>query len=167
MKIIVFVALLIMVTVLSCKPAVKRGSSTLWDRLLIISEHDVQIHISNDNGTSMVNVYHSGSFFQPLPKNAKVKIDTLKVFFTEAEKDTIFSLVQDLITNPARSKNFCTEFVGSLDLRVSYGKQFIQSAKYSSVCDWNTLSDKTKRLHDMLRSRIKNVYLGEKAPSSL
>ncbi|MES2107131.1 MAG: hypothetical protein V4577_00190 [Bacteroidota bacterium] len=167
MKIIVFAGLLIMVTGLSCKPAVKRDVSGLWERLLIISEHDVQIHISNDNDTSVVNVYHSGSFFQPLPKNAKVKIDTLKVFFSKVEKDTIFSLVQDLITNPAHSKNFCTEFIGSLDLRVSYGEQFIQSAKYSSVCDWNTLSDKTKRLHDILRSRIKNVYLGEKAQSSL
>ena len=132
-----------------------------WSSLTIVSEEDTQITINNDGDTSMVNVYHRGSFFAPLPKNTKVKVNTFKVYFTKAEKDTLFSLVKDLIEHPAKTSNFCTEYVGSLGLMIVYGEQFKQRGEYSSVCDWTILSDKTKHLHDVLRRRIKSIYLGE------
>ncbi len=108
----------------------------------------------------MVNFYHRGSFFAPLPKDTKMKIDTIKVFFTEAEKDTIYSLVNDLIIHPIETKKHCTEFIGHIELNVNYGS-FEQSGEYSSICDWTTLSDKTKHLHNILKRRVKKIYLGE------
>jgi|GEM_PF-2285608 len=160
MKCIIFFALFLL-ALIGCKQVVDKVSENPWSVLRIISEEDTQITINNDDDTSMVNVYHRGSFFAPLPKNKKIKIDTFKAYFTKAEKDTIFSLVKDLIQQPAKTSKFCTDYVGSLDLMIVYGEQFKQRGEYSSVCDWNVLSDKTKQLHDILRRRIKNVYLGE------
>jgi hypothetical protein len=145
----------------ACKQVVNQTAANPWSTLAILSEENTQIIINNNDDTSMVNVYHRGSFFAPLPKNAKVKVDTFKVYFTKAEKDTLFSLVKDLILHPAKTNKFCTEYIGSLNLVIVYGEQFKQRGEYSSVCDWNVLSDKTKQLHDILRRRIKNVYLGE------
>jgi len=164
MKRVILWSLSVLVLSSACKQPADLVSSQPWSELTIFSEHDTQIAIYNNTDTSVVKVYHNGSFFSPLPKGEKVKVDTIKVFFTKTEKDTIFSLVNDLILHPAQTKMFCTEYVGSLDLMVNYGNQFRQTAKYSSVCNWTTLSDKTRRLHDILRSRIKKIYLGEKDP---
>jgi hypothetical protein len=160
MKCISLLTLFLLIGI-GCKQAVNQIVANPWSVLRIISEEDTQITINNDDDTSMVNVYHRGSFFAPLPKGTKVKVDTFKVYFTKTEKDTIFSLVEDLILHPAKTNKFCTEYVGSLDLIIVYGEQFKQRGEYSSVCDWNILSDKTKRLHDILRRRIKSIYLGE------
>lgn len=84
----------------------------------------------------------------------------MKAYFTIAEKDTIFLLAKALILNPAKTPKKCTEFVGHLELDVDYG-QFRQYCEYTSVCNWNMLSDTTKHLHDILKRKIKNVYLGE------
>jgi len=146
---------------IGCKQVVNQIPASPWSVLRIVSEEDTYITINNDDDTSMVNIYHRGSFFAPLPKNAKVKVDTFKVYFNKAEKDTLCSLVKELIQHPAKTNKFCTEYVGNLDLIIVYGEQFTQQGEYSSVCDWTILSDKTKHLHDLLRRRMKNIYLGE------
>lgn len=164
MKYLIFWGLLIIVFNSGCVQSIEGTASGSWSSMMIVSESNTQINIYNDEDSSVVNVYHSGSFFAPLPKGEKVKIDTIKIFFTKAERDTIFSLVNDLIVHPAKPKEFCTEYIGGLGLTVNYGNQFKKAATYSSVCNWNTLSDKTKQLHDILRRRIKNIYLGEREP---
>jgi hypothetical protein len=163
MKCIILLVLFLSVSV-GCKQVVDQRVVNPWSVLRIISEEDTQITINNNEDTSMVNVYHRGSFFAPLPKNTKVKIDTFKAYFTKAEKDTIFSLVEDLIQHPAKTNKFCTDYVGSLDLVIVYGEQFKQRGEYSSVCDWNTLSAKTIQLHGILKRKMKKIYLGEQDP---
>jgi hypothetical protein len=145
---------------LGCHRAEKKDVAD-WQKLTLISERNTYIRIENGTDTSIVNVYHIGSFFNPLPKGAKVKVDTFKVYFTKDEKDTIFSLTRDLIVNPINAHHFCTEYVGSLQLYIYFNEQLEQRVFYSSVCDWTRLSDKTIRLHNILRNRIKNVFLGE------
>ncbi len=161
MKYFIFLGVSMLVLSMGCKQHIEEEASQSWSNLTIFSERDTRITMGNDADSSVVTVYHRGSFFAPLPKGEKMKVDTIKAFFTRAEKDTIFSLVHNLITHPAKTKGFCTEFVGSLELLIDYGNQFKQIAKYSSVCNWNSLSDKTMRLHDILRSKIKKIYLGE------
>jgi len=161
MKDLKFFALVIFILTMGCKQQVKRVDAWSWSKLDIISEEDTQITINNDDDTSVIRVFHRGSFFSPLPKNKKIKVDTIKVFFTRAEKGTIFSLVNDLILYPASTSKFCTDYVGDLQLVIDYGNQFKQIGVYASVCNWNLLSDKTRRLHNILRRKIKKLYLGE------
>jgi len=153
------VVLLAIFLSVACKQPVDK-STPAWDYLTIVSERSTKITIGNDRDSSIVKIYHNGSFFSPLPKGEKVKVDTVKVFFTKAEKDTVFSLVNDLIVHPVATKRSCTEFVGKLELSINYG-QFQQSGTYTSVCDWTQLSDKTQHLHMILKRKLKNIYLGE------
>lgn len=131
-----------------------------WDSLTIRSEENTVISINNDDDTSTVKVYHAGTIFSP-PPPGKIKVDTLKVYFTKAEKDTLFSLSKTIISTPI-DKRFsrCTDFVGDLEITINYGP-FKQTGEYTGVCNWNKLSEKTMQLHDILRRKIKHIYLGE------
>ena len=130
-----------------------------WSALSITLEYDEQIEINNYNeDTSKVYIHHVGSFFAPVPKN-KWHTDTLKAYFTKAEKDTLVYLAKDLIINRAKAKGACTDYVGYLRLNIRYN-QFTLNGEYTSVCDWSVLSDKTMQLYKILKRHIKNVYTG-------
>lgn len=109
--------------------------------------------------SSSVRDSNTGSFLNPTKQTATKK---LRVFFTQAEKDTIFNLSRQIITAPVNNnRNYCTDFVGSLSIVIHY-YSFIQQGKYSGVCNWNKLSPQTIHLHQILRRKIKEVYLGER-----
>ncbi|MDR3696506.1 hypothetical protein [Mucilaginibacter sp.] len=143
-----------------------------WSTLTIESEESTEVNINNYDDTSTVIVYHVGSFFSPRPKKSqKIKIDTTKIYFTPAQKDTIFNLSKDIISNPIKLKGGCTEYVGDLKVVIDYGVfkerapgSLQQSIEYSGVCNWNTLSVNTIKLHGILKRKMKNIYLGEHDP---
>src|SRR6185437_616879 len=144
MKYTILLFLSVLMVNIGCKQKTHSLTPLAWSTITIVSEYSTVITINNENDTSMVDIAHTGSFFSPLPKNTKVKVDTIKAYFTVAEKDTLFSLVKQLITEPVNTNKFCTEYVGSLELIIDYGRQFKQIGMYSSVCNWNVLSDTTK-----------------------
>ena len=129
-----------------------------WSTLTIVSEHSVVIKIVNDSDTTIIETHNRGSIFTAKPK--KVIIDTAKAYFTKAEKDTIFNLAREIVSHPVTNSRYCTDFVGDLDIFISYG-DVRQSINYSGICDWNTLSEKSLKLHNLLRRIAKNVFLGE------
>ena len=129
-----------------------------WQSLTIVSENSTVIKIDHDN-PSIVEVYSSSSHFSR--DTGKVKTDTITANFTMAEKDSLVSLAKDIIANPIKVKEPCTEYLGRLSLTIDYG-EVKQQIAYQSICNWNTLSDKTAQLHSLLRKKIKGVYLGER-----
>jgi hypothetical protein len=140
------------------KEDIKQISDDSWSTLTIVSEHRTVITFVNNNDTSIVKIHHIGSIFTPRPK--KIIIDTIKAYFTKAEKDTLFNLAKEIVSHPVVNTRHCTDFVGDLDIFINYG-DVRQQINYAGVCDWNTLSDRTMQLHNLLRKRIKNVFLGE------
>jgi len=136
---------------------IARVVDTDWTTLSITSEDQVQIIINKDEDTSLVINRDVGSFFTGFHK---AKIDTLKTCFTMVEKDSLFHLSDEIITVPARSKVACTDFVGDLNVTIYYGAyksrgSYSRSISYSGVCNWDTLSNKTIALHEILQRRIK------------
>jgi hypothetical protein len=124
-----------------------------WTSLKISPTQGTNITIFYDHyeggDSSMVTIYDPGSIFSPRPKG-KLKIDTLWVKFTKAERDTLGLIANNLISNPAPPKQFCTEFVGKLAIEIRYGEQVKRSVEYNSVCDWSALSLEAKQLNKML-----------------
>ena len=92
-----------------------------WTTITIVSEEDTRISINSYSDTAVVNIFHAGSFFAPLPKNKKIKIDTLRVTYNLAERDAIFKLAKEIISNPPPRKGGCTDFVGELEIGIDYG----------------------------------------------
>jgi hypothetical protein len=128
-----------------------------WERLTITAENRVKIIVKNYDDSSTVIVYHKGSIFRPVKK---VTIDTIKVWFTKSERDSLALLSQSLIAEPAKTTNFCTEFVGMLKLDIESNRT-VRTVNYESVCDWTKLSKETTNLHAILKRKLKKVYLGD------
>ena len=130
------------------------GNDT-WSRLTIVSEHRRMIKIDNNNDTSIIETHHIGSIFTGRPK--VIKIDTSKVYFTKAEKDTLFNLSQQIVSYPVLNNRHCNDFVGDLDVIIRYYGDTMQQIDYSGVCDWSLLSDDTKQLHEILKRKMKDT----------
>ena len=143
----------IVVTFFACNPTKEKiENDQEWETITITSNSSVEFILSNDHDSSIAKVYHV-VFYPPKPAQ-KVKIDTLKIKFSRAEKDTVAYLVNDLIVHPKKIKSLCTEFDGTIAL-VMYYKQFTISGKYSSTCDWTSLSNETKQLNSILKRGLK------------
>jgi hypothetical protein len=147
------------VLLFGCRP-IPANVNAQWTTLTITSEEQTEIILYPDNDTATVKIYDSGAFsFFAQPK--KHKIDTLKVIFNSGERLKIFRLASDIVATPAKLIHHCSDFVGDLDINIYYGETCTQSIKYSGVCNWNTLSNKTQALHDILKVKMKKVFLGE------
>ncbi|MCR8556050.1 hypothetical protein KXD93_00265 [Mucilaginibacter sp. BJC16-A38] len=133
----------------------RKQKSRDWNSLTVISEDHTVITINNFDDTSLVKFYDNGGFFTG---RHKLKIDSSKAYFTMKEKDSLFNLASDIISNPVQPRASCTDFVGDLKLIIDYGKLpgiFRQSVEYSGVCNWDTLSLQTSHLHQILKRKIK------------
>lgn len=123
-----------------------------WQTLVITSDDYQVITITNNDDTSTVKSYDGGSIFQG---RHKTKIDSLRTYFTRAEKDTLFRLSKDIISNAVPPAHYCTDFVGDLRLTIYYNESVQQSINYSGICKWDSLSKQTIHLHQILKRRIK------------
>lgn len=129
-----------------------------WTSLTIDEEdHRTVITINNQDDTSDVRFNDFEGFFTGFHKT---KTDSLKTYFTLAEKDTIFSLIENIISNPVKAKHACTDFVGDVELTIYYGEfkapgTCKQSIAYSGVCNWDSLSAKTAQLSALLNKKIR------------
>jgi len=152
---------LLLMVLFGCHSNTKKNTSriidTNWSTLSITSENEIQIIINKNEDTSLVIDRNVGSFFTGFHK---AKIDTLKTCFTITEKDSLFRLSDEIITVPVRHKAACTDFVGDLNVTIYYGSykspgSYSRSIDYSGVCKWDTLSNKTMALREILQRRIK------------
>ena len=130
-----------------------------WSVLTIRLENYEEITINNIDDTSIVKFYDKGTFFGGYHK---LRIDSVKSYFTMAEKDTLYQLVEEIIAKPINPKRRCTDFVGELSLVVDYGKfqepgSYRQCADYSGICNIDSLSDGTSHLNRILERKIKKV----------
>lgn len=129
-----------------------------WTSLTIDEEdHRTVITINNQDDTSDVKLNDFGSFFTGYHKT---KVDSLKTYFTPLEKDTLFNLVEGIISKPVSNHKACTDFVGDIEVTVYYHGfkepgSYKQSITYSGVCNWDSLSVKTEQLAALLKRKIK------------
>jgi len=140
----------------SCKSPPKKLPPS-WSTITIVSDNYEVITINNYEDTSSVKSYDGGLIFTG---HHKVKVDSLRTYFTMTEKDSIYKLAEYLIANPANSKASCLDFKGDLKLDVDYGTfvepgSFRQSIEYSGICQWDTLSTETRQLKKILSRKIK------------
>ena len=142
---------------MGCNPKPNPSLQHPWTSMTItLDDHEV-ISINNQNDSSLVKWYNNGGFFTGWHK---LKMDSLKVFFNNDERDTIFKLTKHLISEPV-NKNYgsCTDYLGDIKLIIDYGNykgpgSYRQSAEYSGVCEWESLSKETEILSSLLKRRI-------------
>lgn len=155
---LIFSIITVSIVYLGCKAPVSKSQSS-WEVITIVLDDHQVINIDNYDDTSTVKNYDSGSI---LTGFHKANVDSSKVYFTMAEKDSIHHMAQLIISNAVDPKRSCTDFVGDLKLDIDYGTlgepgTRRQSIEYSGICDWSKLSVETAKLQSILQRRIKVI----------
>jgi hypothetical protein len=128
-----------------------------WTTMVVVLENHTVIKINNLRDTSTAKYYDNGGFFTGFHKT---KVDSIKCYFTTNEKDSLFTLASEIISNPVKTKGGCTEFVGDLKLTIYYGNymspgSYSRSIEYSGICNIDSLSEKTLQLNKILKRKLK------------
>jgi len=160
-SLIVLTIIALLLVYLSCKQKTNIVTEPNHDwTTIIINEEDDRIitYINNQDDTSLIKFNDFGSFFTGYHKT---KTDSVKSYFTMAEKDTIFNLARGIISTAVKPKVRCTDFVGDIEITIYYYENFgepgsyKQMIAYSGICRWDTLSFKTAQLQAILHRKIK------------
>lgn len=85
-----------------------------------------------------------------IPVNLEKRSSSL----SKIEKDSISSWVQKLASYPVKPAKFCTDYVGYVKFVVRYSSQVEQSCKYTSVCEWDSLSNETIKLNKLIKKKF-------------
>ena len=73
--------------------------------------------------------------------------------FTDAEKDSIYTWIDELINNPDSIALGCTDYVGSVTFQINYG-HYNQSCSYYSICEWQDYNAQIGKISELLGSKI-------------
>lgn len=75
----------------------------------------------------------------------------------QAEKDSLFVEASGLIDFQGPLELFCTDYVGTIKVKIVYSEQLSKEVSFSSICNWRQLSANTqiidKLLNQILRRR--------------
>lgn len=133
---------LIALTFTYCSQESSKDSIQLWEQITIRLDGQI-ITIFRQNG-------------YPVYSRILVPNDTTEDFkLTKEQKDSIYTIVDDLIRNPVEPKHYIN--AGAADMvsfSVNY-KQFETTTDYKYLKSWRELSDKTEILYSILSRKIK------------
>jgi len=150
MRSIFLLSLFLSMYFIACRQHQKEGGKSDWNSLTIISENRVQWVVSNNPDSSIIYDHNFGSFFTGYHKD---KVDTFKVMLSQAERDSLITAAEDIISNPVQTQRRCTDFVGDLSITISYGS-YSRSIKYEGICDWDSISTSTNKLSKIFREKV-------------
>ena len=113
-----------------------KGQS-LWTSLSIrTNSNDFSIHDQNDS--LIINSF-------PISVDTKDSILSFKI--TSSEKDSLFKWTESLIDNKIKPKHFCTDYYGTLYIKVTYNDQMTKTANYTSICEWKDLDSNCSKIY--------------------
>jgi hypothetical protein len=128
-----------------------------WNTIIVKLEQQ-EITFFSDSDTA----YLKSWFYKDTVNrnNERVQISTnnkiVKFVLNNSDRDTLFSNIYDLIKDPVIPKDFCTDYVGNVTFRIKYN-QVTLGCSYTSVCSWEQLSPRAKKIKNILEKKIKII----------
>ena len=130
---------------------------TSWETIQIITKTQ-NISINHYADSSTVEIFH---FKTQDKKGLNVaNSDTLtkvNFFLTDSEKDSLYSYVFDLITKPFFTDRAATDYAGYVQVKL-IDRNTTLSCEYKSVGEWSTVSTTTKKIYNLLKTKIEVAY---------
>jgi hypothetical protein len=125
-----------------------------WDKITIETDRQI-ISIYSDRDTIISSTWVYKDSFVTSTENWKTPInrEQRKVYLESINKDSIHSLVVDIITEPVFTDQSATCYAGNIRICVQLGNTEL-CCRYSSVGNWTTVSAKTRKLYDILKRKI-------------
>lgn len=132
----------------------KKAETNYWD--------DIEINTKNQR----VIIYKesdTASFEEAIYKNIsakgiseKYKLDTIKrktFSLTASQRDSIYKYTYQVITKPVFTDKHATCYAGYVLIKLRE-RQTTLMCEYKSVGEWSTVTNETKKIYDILSSKI-------------
>src|SRR5690606_37108198 len=150
-------SIIISLTLLSCKKndEIINSEKYNWDYIIIRnSTEEIKVYKEYDTASFSRPIYNLVEGNEIVGQYELIRTERATLNFTENEKDSIANYVLNIINNPVEKNEFCTNYVGKLNVKIgNWTSSF--SANYKSVCRIDTISKTTLNLHKLLNTKIK------------
>lgn len=138
----------------SSKEAREEVRSGIW-RTIFFDFGSEELTVYND-GDSLV--LRSWVYKDSLTETGKVrlpaKFTTKREPVEPTEEDSIYTWTTRLTYPPVMPTKFCTDYVGSLKVKIQFGERVFQTSEFYSICDWELLSPETQKLHALFKEKF-------------
>ena len=154
---LIFPVLLIFV---SCNDVKKEDAEILnkapnWNVITLKSDlQSIKIHFEYDSLISTSWRLKDSLSEQGERYRFRTEIKQEVIYLDPKCKDSLYLLVKDLISNPVYTDQSATCYVGSLNACIQSQNTEI-CCNYSSVGNWTTISESTKKIYQILSRKIK------------
>ncbi|MDR7209662.1 hypothetical protein [Flavobacterium piscis] len=132
----------------------KKTEQVYWDDIEINTKtQKVIIYKESDTASFETAIYKKTSGNGIL---AKYRLDTIqrKTFsLTASERDSIYKYTYQIITKPVFTDKYVTCYGGYVLIKLR-DRQTTLMCEYKSVGEWSTVSKETKKIYDILSSKI-------------
>lgn len=157
--IIILLSFLCSFTCSKPKPIEEKNITPEWERVIIETKGQV-IAIVREYEKSMRDTCD----FAPIT-HEQINKGCMYFNLTKEEKDSIFSLVYKIVTEPFYIEQTSECYTENISISYEIDNTTLVR-KYNLVCDWTTISPATKKLKSILRRKakfriIKTSYLYE------
>ncbi|WP_289663564.1 hypothetical protein [Flavobacterium panacagri] len=156
-SVVIFFTLTLMIT-LSCNSNKKEEKKDLrWDDIEIQTKtQKIVIFKESDTATFEQAIYKKVKRIRGNGYSTAYKLDTIekKIFvMTESERDSIYKYTHQIITNPAFTDVMATCYAGYVLVKIRDRRTTLM-CEYESVGEWSTVNNDTKKLYDLLKTKI-------------
>jgi hypothetical protein len=119
-----------------------------------------------DFGSNELTVYNDGdslvlkswTYKDSVTEKGKVWIPigfkTKKESVNQMKKDSIYFWTTKINWPPVMPVKFCTDYVGSLKVKIQFGDRVFQTSEFYSICEWETMSTETGKLHRLFSEKF-------------
>jgi hypothetical protein len=148
---------MLLLIVFSCakKDVEKQENTFPWESIEISTQKQkVTIYSDSDTASYQNAIYKriSKKAFMGTYKLEKIEKTNFKI--NNNERDSIYSFVLKTITKHHSPNIKCTDYVGNVSLKLMTSTTSL-SCNYYSVCDWSKVSPETKKIYDLLKTKVK------------
>lgn len=120
----------------SNKPLTQKQKDNLW----------IGLSIKTNNSECFLNAATDSLIVRSLDSNNTSNSYKL----SHSEKDSLFSWTEMLIDNKIKPTRYCTDYFGSLSLKIAYSEQMTKQISYKSICEWEELDSNTNKIHNLI-----------------
>ncbi len=144
----------------SCKDGKKEGveivnKAPYWNKISLKSDlQSIKIFFEFDSLISTSWQLKDSLSEQGERYRIRTEIKQEVIYLDPKCKDSLYLLVKDLISNPVYTDQSATCYVGSLNACIQSQNTEI-CCNYSSVGNWTTISESTKKIYQILSRKIK------------
>lgn len=124
-----------------------------WETLEIKTRFQTLTISKFSDSADYYNIIVGNKEFKIIPESTPEKIEPEKIFFTQAEKDSLSKYIYESVTQPKFTNVLATDYAGGVILRFDRENMNL-TCEYNSVGDWTTVSENTEKIYNLISKKV-------------